>query len=239
MSDDGDVPRDEAQPEDAVVALEPTEDADDGFHPFDEVAEELKLEAPRYVKAADGVWTAVDETTESDTPPLSTSTLICMGDYSSFVIRSKWGEILVQLDAAAVERAPNGRWRARHKAVLDAAKDALAAKEAAWRSTSGWVEVEPIRPPCRHYVRQKTQFHLSAQHRLYARLCSARRTTEGTFMTVRDTAMWACDMRDPYDAASARELDAFDELKIREGRERVHTPLGGGIFDGPSGPEHT
>lgn len=89
-----------------------------------------------------------------------------------------------------------------------------------------WLNVKPIRPPCRHYVRMRSQFELNAKHDVVYRLCAARRTTEGTFMTVRDRKVTACDMREPRDLESeGKFLDAFDAMKIQQGRERTMLPM--------------
>lgn len=108
---------------------------------------------------------------------------------------------------------------------------------------SDYVEVQPIRPRCKHYVRQSAQFQYNARNRVQHRLCAARRTTEGTFMSVRDSGMWACDMREPRDLRTEKKiLDKFDRDKIQQGKERVYlnivdgfdqepkSPKGGGIF---------
>jgi hypothetical protein len=79
-------------------------------------------------------------------------------------------------------------------------------------------------------------FHLNAEHRMFPRLCSARRTTEGTFMTVRDSGMWACTMREPRDIASEKTLADFDVFKVEQGKNRQYLPMfggGAGIFDSP------
>jgi hypothetical protein len=97
-----------------------------------------------------------------------------------------------------------------------------------------WIEVEPIRPPCRHYIRQKSHADFDPQFKAIFRLCAARRTTEGAFMSVRDRGIWACDMREPRDLETEKQLDEFDEQKMREGTQREYVPMfgtGDGIFE--------
>lgn len=259
MSDEDGEARDTAAPEEtALDHVEPTENAETEFHPFDETYDDFKPGPLRIVKDANGVWGQVDQTSESDIPALSTTTLVCMGDFSEFVVRDRWGEPIAKLAPNVVELAPNGRWRARSDVVTKEAAFWIAAMKKrlaevkkkvadvqvnvsedpialilSMRGEPGealaydpdWIEVDPIRPPCRHYVRQQGSFHLNAANKKYYRLCSARRTTEGTFMTVSDTGMWACDMRDPYDAESVKTLDEFDKLKVEQGRTRQHLPM--------------
>jgi len=110
------------------------------------------------------------------------------------------------------------------------------AEELLMRTTRGgmfgdgaWVPVEPIRPPCKHYARQQTQADFNPEVRVQLRVCTARRSTEGAFMGLRDLAMWACELRDPPRLECIDELDKFDEMKMKQGRNReAHS-----IFSGP------
>ena len=253
MSDDE--PRDEAQAEEtAIESPEPSPEAETEFRPFDEIEEDYKPASAVFVNGPDGLPMRMDQTEESDIPALSKTSLVCIGDFSKFVLRDRWGDLIATIDPKDVERAPDGRWRARAAVVEKAAEFWVAAikKKVAdlkkeniegvevQESTNAlalilsaqaepgeivqfeleWVEVFPIRPPCRHYVRQQGSFNLNAAKKAHYRLCSARRTTEGTFMTVRDTGIWACDMRDPFGASSVKALDDFDEKKIKQGESR-------------------
>jgi hypothetical protein len=268
---DSEEPRDEAsQDASKIDGPEATEEAESEFRPFDEVDEEFQPGPDQRVMGPDGLPVTVDGTGPTDIPSLSTKTLVCMGDFSKFVLRNHWGEVVGLFEPELVERSPYGRWRIAMTVVLEMMKlriemerkklaglrKQFQAKELSGAAQLGdmtdvevlsamlakpgefhgfdafWVDVEPIRPPCKHYVRQKTSFSLNAQHNVYIRLCSARRTTEGTFMSVRDTGMYACDMRDPFDAESVGQLDEFDRLKIEQGKQVQHLPMvGGSIFD--------
>jgi hypothetical protein len=251
MSDEDEGAKDAALPEDCVIT-DTGDGEDDGFHPFDEV-EDAYQPAPAMRVMENGLPRTVDQTTASDIPALSEASLICLGDYSRFVIRNRWRDEIASFERAEVDRAPSGIWRA--KLELVAAKmnsnEKLSAEflegeargklyDAGVRSDNDWVEVEPVRPPCRHYVMQKTQFKYNAQAEYFPRLCAARRTTEGTFMTVGETGMWACSMREPRHLESEAELEAFDRKKMEQGRTRQHLPLFGGgigIFDSRETPQ--
>lgn len=248
---------DEASPAAAEVAVEPSEEAETEFHPFDEIAEDFKPSPTVRVLDGEGLPVTVDSGQRSDIPPLSPSTLVCMADTSAFVVRNNWGEEILRFNPGVIERAADGRWRIRRHAAqalclaeiqawrlarqesspltalekIDAHVFALLLGLTSVSSLPDYILVEPIRPACKHYVRQKLAFDLNAQHVQFARLCSARRTTEGTFMTVRDTGVWACDMRDPFDAETAKALDRFDAEKVEQGKKREHLP----IFGGPGG----
>jgi hypothetical protein len=215
MSDPTEGSPDEARPEDTVIDVADVgDDGGEDFHPFDELDDDFKPGPAVRVMGADGLPTTIDQTSESDIPSLSRQTLVCMGDFSKFVTRDTWGNITREFSPSEVTRQPNGKWTVNDDAGHLAA------------------EVHPIRPPCRHYVRQKTTLSLNAKHFQYSRLCAARRTTEGTFMTVRDSGVWACDMREPIDLDSIKALDDFDALKIAQGENREYFSIFQAPVDG-------
>ena len=74
-------------------------------------------------------------------PRLLPETFVCMADTSKFVVRNMDGEITRTFGPSEVVRAPNGRYRVRTSWL----ESLLLTK---------WIEVEPIRPVCRHYARQ-------------------------------------------------------------------------------------
>ncbi len=241
---------DEARPDEAVIdGHEASDDAETEFHPFDEIHDDFKPSPAVRVIGSDGLPVTIDSTEKSDIPPLSPSSLVCMADTSAFVVRDRWGFVKMMVEPERVSRLPNGLWvtsraalREKFARELEAYRESLAVKiedddvaldhflsfvYGVWGFENDWLPLEPLRPACKHYVRQKLAFELNAQHQQFARLCSARRTTEGTFMTVKDTGVWACDMRDPYDAESSKQLDDFDALKVSQGKSREHLPMFG------------
>lgn len=176
--------------------------AEEEFHPFDEIHDDYKPTRSGKVYGEDGLPTQDAEVLDSGIPPLSPETLICMGDTSRFVVRDKYGRIVQEFSPDQVKRMPSGTWLATHNTEE--------------------IEVEPIRPACKYYARQLGQGGDNPEIKVTYRLCSARRTTEGAFMSVRDTGMWACSLREPRDLASEeKHLDLFDQNKIKEGTIRV------------------
>jgi hypothetical protein len=98
------------------------------------------------------------------------------------------------------------------------------------------------RPVCRFYRRQLTQLSENPEARLLVRLCTARigvaasgDSERGDFMMLTDTAMWACELREPRDRRSEELLDKFDTEKVAAGRSRVHLPMFAGIFEQATG----
>lgn len=197
-------------PEECVV---PDEDAADDWSPHDQLHDAFKPGPIKKIIAADGLPATVVDSTQSDIPVLSLETLVCMGDFSAFVERDENGVEQRRHEPKDVKRYPSGRW---------------------------YVEVElqqylvePIRPPCKHYARQMTQFSANPEKQQILRLCTVRRDTAGAFMAVDDIAVWACDLREPRHVPSEDRLNAFDDKKIKQGKERELLPMfeGFGIFD--------
>ena len=151
-------------------------------------------------------------------PPLEVQTFICMADTSWFVFRDERRRIVAKFDPSEVERAPDGTYFVTGKTAMTRFPD-VATSPLPLRAE---IVVEPIRPACAHYKRQKVDFELDASHRIIRRVCTAQRGENGEFFSVRDNRVQACDMRSPRDLESEeRELDAFDKQKIAEGRKRA------------------
>lgn len=231
--------------EDCIVIQ--TDDGDSEWNPFEEFHEEVDLSPEPKVMANDGMPTnyAPYDDERSDIPPFSPESLICIGIFDEFVVRNEWGEIVARVPGDVVDRTPSGRWRVKRSRFIQHNPDPRPKGVVrSWleRLSGKWVEVEPIRPPCRNYVRQLAPYYMNPKHRKAFRLCSARRTTEGTFMDVSDSGMYSCDMREPRETISEKLMDEFDKKKMREGKSRRYLPMfegfdekkegPGGIFDG-------
>jgi hypothetical protein len=99
--------------------------------------------------------------------------------------------------------------------------------------TSYVIPVRAKRERCKHYRRQV--FSNDDQpdpstpgHYLTFRNCVARRSIGGAFLSIRDEAVYACDHRDPYEAASvASYLDEREAEKLRTRPDRTLVPLFG------------
>lgn len=79
------------------------------------------------------------------------------------------------------------------------------------------------RAKCKFYKRQKamdTELGLWVIQRWC--VCPALRGTNGAALDLRDTAVPACEMRDPPDERSSEILDKFDEEKIAQGKDRKY-----------------
>ena len=74
--------------------------------------------------------------------------------------------------------------------------------------------VRPIRERCKYYKRQVTPLKNDPDKQYCHRLCTIRRSNGGAFMTINDTAIFACDFRDPPDPDSTARQNAIDEGKL-------------------------
>jgi hypothetical protein len=193
--------------EDVEEAAESEQEDDSGegedFSPFEELADEFSPSQIITTTGPDGLpMLSAPEAGASDIPVFSCETLVCIGDYSQF--HDSEGRVY---DKALVE----------HRA-------------GAYRLLSDpSIHVVPKRLPCVHYVRQMVQFEHNPEVKMISRLCSARRDRQGAFMSVRDRAVWACDMRNPPDPESTKLLDDFDNKKLKEGRERTFDSIFGKV----------
>lgn len=189
--------------EDVEEAAESEQEDDEGeeFSPFEELADEFSPSQIVTTTGPDGLpMLSAPEAGSSDIPVFSCETLVCIGDYSQF--HDDEGNVY---DRALVE------YRAGEYRLLSNAS----------------IHVTPKRLPCVHYVRQMVQFEHNPEVKMISRLCSARRDRQGAFMSVRDRAVWACDMRSPPDPESTKLLDDFDNKKLKEGRERTFDSIFG------------
>lgn len=137
-------------------------------------------------------------------PDLLPETFVCMSDCSAFVRRDALGRITDRFEPEEVERAPNGRYYLKKRFIF-----------------LPIVSVEPLRPACKHYARQMTDVQDDSDFRFIARLCTLRKTDDGEYLSLRDSQVFACELRDPRDyEGSARALDLFDDAQVEANRKK-------------------
>lgn len=137
-------------------------------------------------------------------PDLLPETFVCMADTSVFVRRDALGRITARFEPEEVERAPNGRYYLKKRFRF-----------------LPIVAVEPVRPACRHYARQMTDVQDDSDFRFIARLCTLRKTDDGEYLSLRDSQVFACELRAPRDyEGSTRTLDLFDDTQIAANRKK-------------------
>jgi hypothetical protein len=226
-----------AEPEECVAEKVGDEDDSGLWDPFEE-EHEVELTS-RKVMQEDGMPGEVARDASDDLPPLSRESMICMGLFDRFVLRDDWGDVVVEFKPDVVERAPNGSWRVKRGDFVAASSTLTGPKSEALKRMHNaygeWVEVFPVRPPCRHYLRQAMPYDKNPRHRKFFRMCSLRRSSDGAMMNVGDTAVWACEGRDPRHPPSEEMLERFDDMKIEQGKKRVKLPIVGPSDDEAAG----
>lgn len=215
----------------------------DGAHPAEEVYLAFPDSPPVHaVSPEDGLPRQVVPTSVklAQAPPLTLSNLICQADVTSFVVRDALGNALATWKPEHVQRMPNGDYFA-------SSHDAEETPGVFGRPLDGPrdIKVEPIRPQCRHYRRQLVDFPDDPDFKANLRLCVARRTDSGEFLSVRDMQVFACELREPRDPVSEAIMDERDaELRALaqkateqfnidtalQDTERAPDLSGGGIF---------
>jgi hypothetical protein len=240
--------RDTATPEECVVERDDDPDTETSWSPWEAEIENVDLTPEPKVAAEDGMPTYPNPEPRSDIPALSPESLVCMGVFSEFVICNMWGDPVLRFKPEQVERAPRGLWRvsmdlARESLIgigalrltekthwsqvvesLGALGVCMSGSHGFW-STERYVQVQPIRPPCRHYIRQMSHADFNPENQAVYRLCGGRRTTEGAMMSVGNIGMWACTMREPPLAESEERIDKFDRMKVQQGKHRTFHSL--------------
>lgn len=94
------------------------------------------------------------------------------------------------------------------------------------------VPVRPRRERCKHYCRQVLSNDLQKDpaqpgHQIVFRVCTARRSNGGAYMSVSNEAVYACDVRNPFDSESSARQDDKDRQKLRDRPDRVLVPAFG------------
>jgi hypothetical protein len=80
---------------------------------------------------------------------------------------------------------------------------------------------------CVHYRRQITREPLAIDRPIIERWCvhTAQRGLNGAAMSLRDTEVPACELRDPVDPRCEQLLDHADAVKVQLGKERDIFPM--------------
>jgi hypothetical protein len=84
------------------------------------------------------------------------------------------------------------------------------------------VDGKVVRPQCKFYKRQFMEDADIPGLKIVQRWCTHPdiKGLGGAALSLRDSTVPACELRDPPDATSEDALDAFDNLKIAQGKER-------------------
>jgi hypothetical protein len=179
----------------------------DRNRPSDVLQQQMKMENIDLAEGPDGLPSPVlNSKSQPLAPALSVETLICMADRSSYVIRERFGLISKTYAPDEVERLPDGNWYVKKRVHGDKVARLL---------------VEPVRKQCKFYARQMTDLQGESE-KMMERLCTCRRDSSGEFLSLRDSCMFACELREPPHIASVEDqIEKFDAEKIRLGQERL------------------
>lgn len=178
----------------------------DGLHPADEIMESFPNKPPMFgVSPEDGLPRQVVPTSVklAQAPPLTLDNLICQADRTKFVTRDEHGEIDREFTPEQVKRWPSGAYYVTVEGEITLR-----------------VAVEPVRPACKYYARQHVDFPDDPDFRANLRLCTARRSDAGEFLSLRDMSVFACSLRDPRDPVSEALLDARDDELLTLAKKR-------------------
>jgi hypothetical protein len=186
----------------------------------DSIYQQMQEERFDFGIAPDGLPRPIVKSGLPLAPVLDAKTFVCMADTSEFVVRDRWGEVLLRFTPDQVERTEGGAYRVLRSSVVKLLPS-LSDRGADTGNDDKYLKVEPLRPQCRHYARQMTDFADNPGARFVERVCTARRDSGGEFLSLRDSCMYACELRTPRHSVSEKTLDAFDDEKVKLGRERI------------------
>jgi len=162
-------------------------------------------------------------------PPLLPENFVCIADTREFVIRDRWGDVVGRFGPEMVQRSGGGAYFVTlEEAIARGVPWVEVARRLDWRRRR--VRVEPLRPQCRFLAQQMTDFQDETDHVMLERLCTARRDDERFFVGLRDTELYACELREPRDFLTEARIERFNDTKIKLGRERKES-AGEGAFD--------
>jgi len=99
------------------------------------------------------------------------------------------------------------------------------------------IAVRPKRPKCKYLKRQVLNSRLGIPegefgHQEVFRLCTARRSNGGAFMSLRDQGIYQCDLRDPPCPETTKKQDERDLIKLRTRPDKEMVPAFGVGGDG-------
>jgi hypothetical protein len=164
----------------------------------------------------------------SKAPLLSPETLVCMADESYYVLKLpshlRHLRELLCFTPDEVFFSDGRPWGVVDDASMLAGDLRVAEPgdehEAVRRFRDGaWVLarlLEPARPACSWYARILTDFADDPKLRSMERLCTLQKTEGGEHVSLRDTRIYACELRHPPDFVSADRLRQWDAERIAE-----------------------
>ncbi len=211
--------KDAGVPDEFVENTTPAER--DSFDLHDELVEafgkpQLKYEGGDYAKTSDALPKPVDDgdLADAQAPPFLRENQCCIADRSRYVTRDGRGRVLKSFEPDQVTLDPDGTYRV----IIE-------------QLDQDPVVVQPLRRRCEHYVRQLTPpspSELMSGHvkkGWVKRYCAARRSVAGAFLELTDSHIGACTLREPFDVATSRLLDEFDDTLEGRSRNREYVDM--------------
>lgn len=220
------------------------------FQVMDQVFDEFPIEPIPVVMGADGLPEIVTgDPRDAQAIPFTYETQLCLEDDREYVemfeeemIERGWLPPLSSM-RIRIQSKYDGDGRLRERRVfpeeeVESRWGMLFRREPSSAACDAplFIPVRPRRERCRHYRRQV--FSNDSQpdpsmpgHQIVFRVCTARRSNGGAYMSISNEGIYACDFRDPPDLESRSHQDEKDKRKLRERPDKVHLPLFGGPGD--------
>jgi hypothetical protein len=206
------------------------------FEPDEEVFESFPVEEVRAYIAEDGL-PEVDEPDPEDAAavPFTYDTQLCVEDDRIWVelwsdelgdeVLSRLGSYNADVYAEELERRYCNDGSSHRRRSYQADQVVVRFGIPFVMDDGKRVFVRPKRERCRHYRRQVLSFKGTPGKQKVYRLCMARRSNGGAFMTVGDEGIWGCDLRDPRDPETERIQDEKDRAKLINRPDLIRVPI--------------
>lgn len=204
---------------------------DSSFEVTDELHESFPVEPIPVVMGADGLPEIVTPNPEdAQAVPFTYETQLCIEDDRVYVE-------LFHEEALPDTRAPYACRNRYDKDGNENERERFEPEQVVRRwgrdfveHDGGLIPVRPLRLRCKHYKRQV--FSNDSQpdrnlpmHEIVFRVCTARRSNGGAFMSLNNEGIYVCDFRDPPDPNAAAYQDALDKKKLVERPDKIKLPL--------------
>jgi hypothetical protein len=209
------------------------------FEAAEELHESFPIEEIPVVMGPDGLPIVVDSNPEdAQAVPFTWDTQLCIEDDREFV--EVFDEELDVLPPGVVARARynrDGTDRERRRFEPEDVEKRWGMSVAvgephivAEEPHERWIPVRPRRERCKHYRRQvfsndSQPDPAAAGHQIVFRVCGARRSNGGAFMSLGNEGIYACDFRDPPDPKSTELQDSKDRSKLVDRPDLLHLPM--------------
>lgn len=123
------------------------------------------------------------------------------------------------------------RFVVKHKVLVDDREYAVTetgigpSRSAIMPNAPTWRFVRPVRPACDFYRRLQQNPSKDSTAQMTTRFCTQIRSNGGSYMSLRDEAIYACELRSPRDRTTERLIGEADLKRVKRAEEGTANEL--------------